>query len=128
MCGRLEGKRILVFLLRKDIICRAELLDGRVVEPCTFLHLGSNKKSLALNLGHFRFDVSAATNGQGICRNVTGVKTKHTGDGIPEGGLAITAITIGDDQRFHVNLTDRSKPTDHLHIIDELLIVLEDEI
>ena len=124
----LEGKWILIFLLCKDIIGRAELLDGRVIKPCTFLHLCSNEKSLPLDLGHFRFDVSATTYGQGIRRNVPGVKVQHTGDGIPEGGFTIATITISDDQSFHINLADGSKPANHLDVIDELLIVLEDQI
>lgn len=124
----LEGKRILVLLLSKDIIGRAELFDGRIIEPCTFLHLGNNEKPLPLDLCHFRFDVSATTYGQGIRRNVPGVKTKHSGDGIPEGRLTVAAITIGDDQRLHVNLADGSKAADHLDVIDEFLIVLEDKI
>lgn len=56
----LEGKWILILLFCKDIVGRAELFDGGVIEPCSFLHLGSDKKPLAFDLSHFRFDVAAA--------------------------------------------------------------------
>ena len=112
---------MVTFFLVIHLLCQC-------IKPCTFLHLSSNEKSLTLDLCHFWFDVSPTTYGQGIRRNIPGVKAQHAGDGIPEGRLTVAAITIGDDQRLHVNLTDGSKPANHLDVIDELLIVLEDEI
>ena len=80
-----EGERVFVFLFRKHFIGGAELLDGRIIEPCAFLHFSSDQKPLALDRRHFRFDVSAAADSQGICRDVAAVKAQHAGDGIPEG-------------------------------------------
>ena len=124
----LEGERVLVFLFCEDIIGGAELLDGGIVQTSTFLHLGSNEESFTLDLSHFRFDVSAASDGERICRNVTGVKTEHSGDGIPEGGLTIAPITVGNDECLHIDLADSSQTTNHLNIIDEFLIALKDEV
>ena len=126
--ARLEGERVLVFLFCKDIISGAELLDGGIVQTSTFLHLSCNKKSFSFDLSHFRFDVSAASNSERICRNVTGVKTEHSGDSIPEGGLTIASITVGNDECFHIDLADSSQTTNHLNIIDEFLITLKDEV
>ena len=124
----LEGERVLIFLLCKDIIGGAELLDGGIVQTSTFLHLGSNEESFTFDLRHFWFDVSTASNSECICRNVTGVKTKHSGDSIPEGGLTIASITVGDDKCLHVNLADGGQTTNHLNVIDEFLIALKDEV
>jgi hypothetical protein len=118
----LEGERVFVLLLREHIIRGAELLDGGIVEPCTFLHFGSDQKALALDLRHFRLDVPAAADGQGICGDVAAVKPQHTGDGIPEGGLAVSPIAVGNDEGLHINLADSGKTADHLDIVDELLI------
>ena len=46
----LEGKRVFILFLRKYIIRRAELLDGGVVEPCTFLHFRSDQQAFAFDL------------------------------------------------------------------------------
>ena len=90
----LEGERVLVLLFREHVVRGAELFDGGVVESGTFLHLSCNKKPFAFDLRHFRLDVSAASDGERICRNVTGVKTEHSGDSIPEGGLAVATIAV----------------------------------
>lgn len=73
-------------------------------------------------------NVSAASDSERICRNVIGVKTKHSGNSIPEGGFAVAAITIGDDKCFYVNLADGSQTTNHLNIIDEFMIAMEDKV
>ena len=124
----LKRERILVFLLCKDIIGGAELLNGGIVQTSTFLHFGCDEESFSFDLSHFRFNVSAASDSERICRNITGVKPKHSGNSIPEGGFAITSITVGDDKCFYVNLTDGSQTTNHLNVIDKFLIALEDEI
>ena len=59
----LEGKRIFILFLCEHIIRGAELLDGGVVESCTFLHFRSDQKAFAFDLSHFRLDVSAAADG-----------------------------------------------------------------
>ena len=126
--ARLEGERVLVFLFCKDIISGAELLDGGIVQTSTFLHLGCNEESFTFDLSHFRLDVSSASDSERICRNVTGVKTEHSGDSIPEGGLTIASITVGNDECLHIDLADSSQTTNHLNIIDEFLITLKDEV
>lgn len=69
----LEGERVFVLFLCKDVIGGAELFDGGIVQAGTFLHLGSNQKALALDLSHFGLDVSAAADCQGISGDVTAV-------------------------------------------------------
>lgn len=125
---RFEGERVLVLFLCKHIIGGAELLDGGVVQTGAFLHFCCNEQTLAFDLSHFRLDVSAASNGQRVCRDVAAVKAQHTGDRIPEGGLTITAIAVGNNQRFHVNLADSSQTADHLHIVDQGLVTLENQV
>ena len=82
---RFERERVLVLFLSKDIICGAELFDGGIIQTSAFLHLGSDEESLTFDFGHFRFDVSATANSECVSRDVTGVKTKHSGNSIPEG-------------------------------------------
>lgn len=104
------------------------MLDGGIIQTGTLLHLGSNQKALALDLGHFGLDVSAAANRQRISGDVAAIQTQYTGDDIPEGGLTVPAIAVGNDEGLDVNLADSSQTANHLHIIDELLIVLEDKV
>ena len=63
---RLEGEWVLIFFLHKHIICRAELLHGGVVQAGAFLHFRCNEQTLAFDFSHFRLDISAASNGQGV--------------------------------------------------------------
>lgn len=121
----LEGERVFVLFLRKNVISGAELLDGGIIQTGTFLHLSSNQKTLALDLSHFRLDVSAAADRQGICGDVATVQTQHAGDDIPKGGLTVPTIAVGNDECLDVNLADSSQTANHLHIVDELLIILE---
>ena len=124
----LEGKRVFILFLRKHIVRRAELLDGGVVEPCAFLHFRSDQQAFTFDLSHFRFDVSAAADGQGICGYISAVESQHAGDGIPEGGFAVASIAVCDDERLHKNFPDSSKAADHLYIVDKLLILLKNQI
>ena len=73
--ARREAEGILVLLFRKNVIHGAELLHGGIVQPSAFLHLGGNEQTLALDLGHLRLHIAAASEGQRVGRDVAAVKT-----------------------------------------------------
>ena len=126
--ARLEGERVFILFLRKHIIGGAELLDGGIVQAGAFLHFCCNEQTLAFDLGHFRFDISAASNSQRVCGDIAAVKAQHTRDRIPEGGLTVSAIAVGNNQRFHINLADSSQTANHLHIVNQGLVTLENQV
>ena len=80
------------------------------------------------SLSHFRLDVPAAADCQGVCGYISTVESQNTGDGIPEGGFAVASITICDDERLYKNFSDSSKTADHLYVIDQLPILLKNQI
>ena len=120
------GKRVLVLFLGVDLVGGAELLDRGGVQPHAFLHLGGDDESFALGLSQLRLDVPFAADRQGIGGHVAAVGTQHAGDGIPEGGLAVAAFTIGDDQRFDIDLADGGEAHDLLYIAHELRVTEEE--
>ncbi|MPM06355.1 hypothetical protein SDC9_52654 [bioreactor metagenome] len=123
-----KAERVFVLLFGEHIIGGAQLLDNRIIESSAFLHFGGDQQALSFNLGHFWLDVSAAPNRQGICGDIAAIQTEHTGDSVPEGGFTVAPAAIGDNQGFHIDLANSSQTTDHLHIVNELLIATEDEI
>ena len=126
--ARLEGKWVFILLFREHIVRGAELLDRGIIKACAFLHFRSDQQALSLDLGHFGLDVPAAADCQGISRDISAVETQHAGDGIPEGGLAVSAIAVGNNECFHIDLPNDGQTADHLHIVDQLLILLEDKV
>jgi hypothetical protein len=125
MAGR-EAEWVLVLFLRKYIVGGAELFDGRVVEPCAFLHFRRDQQTLAFDLRHFWLDIPSAADRQRIGRDVAAVKAQHTGDSIPKGRFAVPPAAVRDDESFHKDLPDSGQSADHLDIVDELLILAED--
>ena len=105
---RCKGKGSLVFLFREDLIRRADLLDHRGIEPHALLHLGGNDKTLSLQLCHLRLHISLAVHGQRLCGQLPAVGSKHPGDRVPEGRLAVGTTAIGDDQMLLIDLANRS--------------------
>ena len=103
-------------------------MHRKIVESCAFLHFRSDQQAFAFDLSHFRFDVPAAADSQGVCGYISAVESQHAGDGIPEGGFAVTSIAVCDDERLHKNFPDSSKAADHLYIVDKLLIFLKNQI
>lgn len=126
--ARLEGERVFILFLRKYIVGGAELLDGGVVQAGAFLHFRCNEQTLAFDLCHFRLDISAASNGQSVSRDIAAVKAQHTRDRIPEGGFTVSAIAVGNNQRFHINLADSSQTANHLYIANQGLVALENQV
>ena len=124
----LEGEGVFVLLLREHVVGGTELLDRGVVQACAFLHLSSDQQALPLDLGHLGLDVPATSDGQGVCGDVAAVEPQHAGYGVPEGGLAVAPVAVGDDERLHVDLPDGGEAADHLHVVDELPIPLEDQV
>lgn len=93
VAGR-KAEGVFVLFLRKDVIGGTELLDGGIVQPSAFLHLGGNEQTLSLNLCHLRLDIPTAAEGQRVCGDVAAVKTQDSGDGVPEGGLTVAATAV----------------------------------
>ena len=124
--GKAEG--VLVFLLGEDIIGRAELLYRGVVQPCAFLHLGGNEEAFTLGFSHLGLYITTASYRQRVRRDISAVKPKDTGDGVPEGGLAVTTASVCNDEGFKENLTDGCKTANHLYIVDQLLVVTENKV
>ena len=122
------GKRVLVLFLGVDLVGGAELLHVGGVQPHAFLQLGGDDETFALGLSQLRLDIPLAADRQGIGGHVAAVGTQHTGDGIPEGRLAVAAFTIGDDQRFDIDLADGGEAHDLLHIAHELDVTEEEGI
>ena len=120
------GERRLVLFLRIDLVRGAELLDVGCVQAHPFLQLGGDDHPLALGFRQFRLHVALAAHSQGVCRHIAGVGAKHTGNGIPEGGLAVPALAVGNDQCFNVDLADGGKPHDLLYIADQVGVPLEE--
>ena len=60
--------------------------------------------------------------------HVAAVGTQYAGDGIPEGGLAVAAFSVGDDQCFDIDLADGGETHDLLHIVHELGVTEEEGI
>ena len=123
--ARREAEGVLVFLFRKDIVHGTELLDGGIVQPCAFLHFGSNEQTLALDLSHLRLHIAAASEGQCVGRDIAAVQAKDTGHGVPEGRLAVATTAICDDEGFDLNLANGGETTDHLYIVDEFPVAAE---
>ena len=92
------GERRLVLFLRIDLVRGAELLDVGGVQAHPFLQLGGDDHPLALGFRQFRLHVALAAHSQGVCGHIAGVGAKHTGDGVPEGGFAVPALAVGNDQ------------------------------
>ena len=126
--ARLKRERVFVLLLREHIIRGAELLDRGIVQTGTFLHLGSDEETLALDFRHLRLDIPAAAHGQGVGGDIAAVQPQHTGHRIPESALSVPAISVGNDEGLHINFADGGQTANHLDIVDELLIVLENEV
>ena len=124
VAGR-KAEGVFVLFLRKDVIGGTELLDGGVVQPSAFLHLGGNEQTLTLDLRHLRLHIPAASEGQGVSGNIAAVQTKDSGDGVPEGGLAVAATAVCDDEGFNLHLANCRQAADHLHIVDEFPIPAE---
>lgn len=87
--ARCEGKRVFIFLLRKNLIRGAELFDDGSVQAHSFFQFGGDNQPLTLRLGKLRLHVPLAAHRQCISGHIAAVGTKHTGNGVPEGGLSV---------------------------------------
>ena len=114
--ARSERERVLVLLLCEDLICGAELLDQGGVQPHPFLQLSSDQQPFTLCLCQLRLDVPLTADRQGVRGDVAAVAAEDPGEDVPEGGFAVSAITVGDDQRLDVNVPDHGETDDLLHI------------
>ena len=124
--GRNIGERIFVFLLCIDFIRGAELLYIGCVKSHTFLQFGGNEQSFTFCLGKFRLYISAASDRQHIGRDIATVGTKDSRHHIPEGRLAVSAFTVGNDKSLHIDLAHCGKTYDFLDIVNKGNIVLEE--
>ena len=101
--------------------------DGGV-QAGTLLKLGGDQHALALGLSQFRTHIALAAHSQGIGGDVTAIGAEHMGQGVPEGGFAVAAIAIGNDERFHEHLSHGDHSGDLLHIANQLLVAAEEQV
>ena len=50
------------------------------------------------------------------------------GQGVPEGGFAVAAIAIGNNERFHKHLSHGDHSGNLLHIVNQLLVSAEEQV
>ena len=121
-------KRVLILLLRFNRIHAAQLLHHTGIEPRAFFQLRCNDETLALQLCHLRLHISLTVHGKSLCRQLTGVIAKDSGDGIPEGRLTICTSTVGDYHMLGIYLSNSSHADNLLYIVDKLLILTEEKL
>ena len=119
---------VLVLLLRIDLIGGTHLLHRGGVQPGAFLQLGGDHQPLAFQLRHLRLDVAAVAHGQCIGGHVAAVGAKHTGQRVPEGGLAVGPAAIGDDHLLDEHLPDAGGTGYELHIVHQIPVAAEQEV
>ena len=125
MAGHIaEG--VLILFLGVDFVGGAELLHIRCVQAHTFLQLGSDDEPLSLGFGQLRFHVPFAAHRQRIGGHIATVGAKHPRDGVPEGGLAVAALAVSNNQGLDVDLANSSKADNLLYIIHELPVTEEE--
>ena len=123
-----EAKRVLELLLGIHNVSGTKLFQYRSRQAHTFLQLGCNNQTFAFEFCHFWLYVSATPNCQCICGHIAGIGSQHSADGIPEGTLAITALAIGNNQRFQIHLANSSHTDDFLNIVDQRLVMTEEQV
>ena len=124
--GRVEVERVLELLLSFNRVNGAQLLYHTGIQASAFLQLRCNDETLALKLRHLRFHVALAVHGKSLSGQLAGVVSKHSGDGVPESGLAVGTAAIGDDHVFRINLAHCCHTYDFLNVVDQLLVVAEE--
>ena len=127
MAGRI-GKGIFVLFLRRHIVRGAQLLYDGGVQAGTFLKLGGDQHAFALGLRQLRAHIALAAHGQCICGDIAAIGAEHMSQGIPEGGFAVAAIAIGNDERFHEHFSHGDHSGDLLHIANQLLVAAEEQV
>ena len=123
-----KAERSFILLLRIHRVGRTELLDDAGVQTHTFLQLGGDNQTLALQLRHFRLHVALAADRQCIGGHIACIASQHTGDCVPEGRLTVSALTVSDDEGFDIHLSDHRHAYNALHIVDEIFVTAEDKV
>ena len=80
--------------IRKNLIRGTHLLHHGGVQAHPFLQLCGNNQPLALRLGKLRLHVPLAPDRKGVCGHIPAVGAKHTGYGVPEGGLPVPSLPV----------------------------------
>ena len=124
----LKRERSLELLFCENGIGRTELFYHRCIQTHTFLQLGSNNQPLALQLCHFGLHVPLAVDGQGVSRDIAGIAAQHLVNYIPECRFAVASITISNNHRLGVYLSNQAKSADHLDIVNETLVAAEEHL
>ena len=118
-------ERIFVLLLSLDLVGGTQLLHRAGVQPHAFFQFGGNDQALSLELRHFRLHVPLTANRQRVGAHHAAVVAQHPGQCVPEGGLAVRAVAVGNDEGFREHLADDGHAHDGLHIIDQFRVVAE---
>ena len=121
-------ERILILLLCLDWIHATKLLHHTGIKASPFLKLRCNDETLALQLRHLRLHISLTVHGKSLCRQLTGVIAKDSGDGIPEGRLAVCSATVGNNHVLGIYLSNGSHADNLLYIVNQLLIFTEEKL
>ena len=115
---RAELERVAVLFFGRDFICGAELLHDGSREPSPLFEFRGDQKPLPFDLGQFGTDIPLAADGEGICRNGAGIVSESSGNGVPEGGLAVGAVAIGNNQGLLINGSDGTETGNFLNILN----------
>ena len=126
--ARRKGKRILIFLFRKNLIRGTHLLNHGGIQAHPFFQLGGDNQPFSLRLGKLRLHIPLTAHGQRVGRHISAVGSKHTGNGIPEGRLSVPSFPIGDDQRFQIDSAHSRHAHDLLHIFNQGFIPAKNRI
>ena len=103
------------------------LYDG-CVQSHTFLKFRCDNQAFAFEFSHLRFDITLASNGESVGGDRATIASEDFGDGVPKSGLTVTALAVGYDEGFLVDLADSGETDRLLYILDELGIAAEEVI
>ena len=116
------------FLFGKNRVGRAQLLHHAGVQPHALLQFCRKNHPLPLEFCHLRLHVASAIDGQGICGNVAAVTAQNLVDDIPERPLAVSSVTVGNQQGFLIHLSDQTQTAHLLHIVNQTLVTAEEQL
>ena len=126
--ARRERKRVFILLLRKNLIRGTELFDDGRIQAHALFQLRCYQQPFTLCLGKLRLHVPLAPDCQGIGGHIPAVGSKHTGNGVPESGLAVAALAVGNDQCLQIDSAHRRHAHNLLYIVDQPPVLAENRV
>ena len=98
------SERIAVLLFCGNLIGGTQLLYHRGVKPHTLFQFCGDNKSFPLKFSHLGLDISLTANREGVGGYTAAVRTKNPRYRVPKRTLTVATLTVGNNQRFHVDL------------------------